>query len=331
MRKLSLTVIILLITGFSGLSAQTDTLSTVSSFDAPSTHLWGVTYDGTNLWISESHPAKIFKMNTQGNVLDSFDLERQNITGITFVNDSLWVLSSVPTSDSTINGTNYPVYPVYHVNKNTGEILDSLNTAPEFSSSYSLWGLCEKDDYFYISVDGGFGPSMLKINRFTGSDTILYAQVKGMTVISDSIWAVSYFDKEISITNGTNMNVKYYTTFRATDLTYDGNNFWMTDTAANKIKKIEAVNISGLENNVPNNELSVFPNPAGDHIRIETGNVRPEGILKIFNEKGKLIRQMETKTCQNSQKINVSGLQSGMYIITLEGKQGNSAIRFVKQ
>lgn len=93
----------------------------------------------------------------------------------------------------------------------------------------------------------------------------------------------------------------------------------------------KALNISGFENKTPNNELSVFPNPAGDHIRIETGNVRPEDILKIFNEKGKLIRQMETKTCQNSQKINVSGLQPGIYIITLESEQGNFAVRFVKR
>ncbi|MCF8309635.1 MAG: T9SS type A sorting domain-containing protein [Bacteroidales bacterium] len=127
------------------------------------------------------------------------------------------------------------------------------------------------------------------------------------------------------------MYVKYRTIFGATDFTYDGTHFWMADTVANKIRKMEAVDIIGYERMALNNNLSVFPNPAEDYIRIESGDVQPEGFLKIFDVNGELIRKVRAVTYRSTQRINVSALPSGVYVITLERENGKYAGRFVKR
>ncbi|MCF8232639.1 MAG: T9SS type A sorting domain-containing protein, partial [Bacteroidales bacterium] len=57
----------------------------------------------------------------------------------------------------------------------------------------------------------------------------------------------------------------------------------------------------------------------------------PEGFLKIFDVNGELIRKVRAVTYQSTQRINVSELPSGVYVITLERENGKYAGRFMKR
>lgn len=70
---------------------------------------------------------------------------------------------------------------------------------------------------------------------------------------------------------------------------------------------------------------SLYPNPASDFVFIE-GNERIK-LVEIWNINGQLERHIENPT---SNALPVSDLQTGMYLMKVEGEVGLSWIRFVK-
>ncbi len=69
-------------------------------------------------------------------------------------------------------------------------------------------------------------------------------------------------------------------------------------------------------NSVPTvNQLKVFPNPAQDFVTIETNNLQFNRI-KIFNIKGKLVKQIDQNNLTG--KLNISDLSGGQYIFSFE-------------
>ena len=74
------------------------------------------------------------------------------------------------------------------------------------------------------------------------------------------------------------------------------------------------------------NHLKIYPNPTSDNITIKS---MTEGHLTILNLDGQQIQQLEITVPTTT--IDVSTLQSGIYIVKFVGKKGVQVGRFVKE
>ncbi len=75
-------------------------------------------------------------------------------------------------------------------------------------------------------------------------------------------------------------------------------------------------------------DLVVFPNPATNQITIQSSNTIR--LYRIFNLLGEEVKNNKT-TLKNEQKINISTLKSGSYIIRIETEVGINNLKFIKQ
>ncbi|MEN8157164.1 MAG: DUF2961 domain-containing protein [Bacteroidota bacterium] len=76
------------------------------------------------------------------------------------------------------------------------------------------------------------------------------------------------------------------------------------------------------------NKISVYPNPAGDIISLNVGEVQVSGI-QIFNIEGGAV--MKLNSINHNNQIDVSGLKNGLYILQLNTDKGTLANKFIKQ
>lgn len=82
---------------------------------------YGLTYDGTNLWLTDhrngtNEPAVAYRYDMAGNILSEFDLPDHYMSGIAYDNGNFWVATYYPDNPSVI----------YQVD-NTGTVLQQFN------------------------------------------------------------------------------------------------------------------------------------------------------------------------------------------------------------
>lgn len=88
---------------------------------------------------------------------------------------------------------------------------------------------------------------------------------------------------------------------------------------------VNVVLSSVKETNSTTNVIRIYPNPAQAKITIDTNGDIEE--FKILDSKGQLVQ-----TSQNVQKtIDISELNSGMYLIQVQTQQSVQTARFVKK
>ena len=80
--------------------------------------------------------------------------------------------------------------------------------------------------------------------------------------------------------------------------------------------------VAGIESN--NSELSIYPNPTNSELNISVPN---NSIIRLFDLTGKLINS------SNSQftNWNISNLENGIYILSIETDGVTSTHKIVKQ
>jgi len=71
----------------------------ISSFDTPGSEPWGLTYDGTNLWMTDPFYTHIYQLTTTGSEVSSFPIPNEHRTGLHWANGGLWT----PTDNTTIS------------------------------------------------------------------------------------------------------------------------------------------------------------------------------------------------------------------------------------
>jgi hypothetical protein len=75
-------------------------------------------------------------------------------------------------------------------------------------------------------------------------------------------------------------------------------------------------------NTINNSSLSIAPNPAQDYFQIHINN---EGeTLQIFSIEGLLLREQQMN--EGTQRVSISLLANGMYLVKLKGKPTNSKL-----
>lgn len=333
MKKAILTFLGILGLGISYLSAQIDTLEVITEFNSPALNPWGLTWDGTNLWIGDNDSGKIYSVSTSGETQDSIVVENATITGISFVNDTLWALNTDIVGDTTIGPYTYPVYHLYQIDKSDGNKIDTIKIfGVEFTlPPGGLWGLTYYDHKFYVSYDGGYGPCLIEIDRDTKTDTTLCCtHLVGMTIANDSIYAISHFDDIITTTDGEQEFWKYGIPSHATDITYDGANFWIMDTVERKVKKLEGTGLSINRQHTTDTYLQVFPNPTDDYIYIKKGRKFDIESAEIVDINGRIVESISVDKINNHDIIEVSHLENGVYFIVLHIENKILTSKFVK-
>ena len=89
--------------------------------------------------------------------------------------------------------------------------------------------------------------------------------------------------------------------------------------------KVDLDSIVGIDQNVSENSIQVYPNPTNSIITIDTEmNIRSVRILDLT---GKII----TSNSQSSKTINVTDLPSGIFFLEIETEEGSFTKKFIKQ
>ena len=95
----------------------------------------------------------------------------------------------------------------------------------------------------------------------------------------------------------------------------DGSNtVWVKDPSSSAVENVELQN------------LKLYPNPVKDELVIENGELRIEKV-EICDLTGKTIYQFENL----KNKINVSALSQGIYIVRLKTDKGTVTEKFIKE
>lgn len=91
--------------------------------------------------------------------------------------------------------------------------------------------------------------------------------------------------------------------------------------------------ITGMQEETFSPVISVFPNPASDELTIVTTQ-QEVFAMEITDLQGRLVRQLdstENRGAVYEQKISVSGLAKGIYILNVSGKTGRQALKISVQ
>ena len=299
--------------------AQLDTLYSVFEFESPSENDWGITYDGTNLWISDVENGTVYKTSTDGIVLDSMTINGAIIKGIEIVNDTLWILNSNDNGES--------IYFLYQMDMTTGTVYDSVIIDFSYSNRYPgmLWGLCYKSSKFYISYDGGYGPCLLEIDITNNTQKYLCCtHLSGLTSIEDSIWAIHY-GKTIATTDKHETFFEYKINIYASDLVYDGSSFWVVNMNSNKIHQLESVVVSLSETIQTSSVINIYPNPASDYLQIKMDPIYVNNI-ELYDMQGHKKKTVILNKKTSNFQMDVSDVKNGIYILKI-----NTEIRSFKE
>jgi hypothetical protein len=265
-------LILLTATFFTPLSvfAQQFRLVTSQELDIPTGNPYGVTYHNGCFWITDAMNGDILRMHKETGDLKTIKAPRKYNTGITFEGEYLWVLTDAWDTIAYLHH-NLPKTQVYKLDPDNGIPLDSLMVpyynVPEITKRFML-GLAYYDSSLLVSFNGGWGPCIFRLNEYFTQ--VCCAHPGGMEVAGDELWEIRFTgDPDIMMSNddslipnviygdsgmdwyngGMLMPLSLYDStsmedwsramqfeFYATDLAYDGFNFWLLDPMARKLK-----------------------------------------------------------------------------------------------
>lgn len=252
---------------------------------APRNHITGLTFEGDDLWVMSdewdtiafpflcSQKALLFKMNPQtGDVLDTL---------------------LVP----------YYYYPVLH------DSLIYLNREIPMYTNRFLLGLSYYDSGLFISYNGGWGPCLSRVESDNRITELCCPHPSGLETVNGELWVIGYTPWEviysdptsayINVTDTGSVTVQYPLpvfanalfplvvndslayedrnrqlefNFFASDLAYDGSNFWLCDPVEKKIKMmvIDTLNPDTIPYCFSIDKLEILP-----------GNPTPQDEIKV--------------------------------------------------
>lgn len=90
---------------------------------------------------------------------------------------------------------------------------------------------------------------------------------------------------------------------------------------------------SSLETHHAQNSITIFPNPANDVLHIQASTSDPKELwLKIRNIFGQTVTTQKVRATEGAvdESVDLSGLNQGVYFVTLAGGFGESTTKFIK-
>ncbi|MDD3320324.1 MAG: T9SS type A sorting domain-containing protein [Paludibacter sp.] len=161
------------------------------------------------------------------------------------------------------------------------------------------------------------------IGGFAGMNNDDYpADYKG--IITNSYWDIT--TSELASSKGaegkTTSEMKTASTFNS----WDFSSIWSIDPNKNDGYPHLANYITAVRNVVSNIEFSIYPNPASQFIKIN--NELKISVIQIIDINGKSVKQINNF---ESASIDISELNSGIYLLTVKTDKGTGVKRFIKE
>ena len=91
-------------------------------------------------------------------------------------------------------------------------------------------------------------------------------------------------------------------------------NLYIADTYNNRIRKVNAIQTTGIQQITNNNEATIYPNPTSDQFFIET-NTTDKLNVDLYDVNG---RHVFSKSVSGKSNINVTTLDEGIYTLTIK-------------
>jgi PKD repeat protein len=161
---------------------------------------------------------------------------------------------------------------------------------------------------------------------YLGNDTTLYDNQK---LLLD---AGSGFDTYFWSNNQTTQTIQVDTT----GIGLNTKLFWVR-VLLDRCPGTDSINVSfvkyiSIKDEASNIDIRVYPNPATDILKIETGPLNKELTILLTDLNGKIIRTMHQKpsTGSNSLQTDISGLAKGMYYLTFTNNEVRKTVKIVK-
>lgn len=126
-----------------------------------------------------------------------------------------------------------------------------------------------------------------------------------------------------NIYQDSNNGTPYYANFR--DITVIGNTMYLTLENQGLIVTIEDSTLSTNDIEV-SNDIKTYPNPTPSILTIDTNNNIEIESIKLYNIQGRLIG-----TYQNANTLDISNLESGLYLLNITSNRGSVTKQIIKQ
>ncbi len=219
--------------------ASAGTVSVLSSFSSPDQYPNGLAWDGTNLWLLGGYYDGFYKMTTGGSVLSQFKPAEPggaNANGATFDGTNLWCmfLSSTSNPGEVYEYTTSGSYLSQFTCPGTYDIGLTWDGA-------NLWMSCRGNNTIYkLSASGAV----------LSSFSIPYGGVGDMAWNGTNLFFNALYSKMIVEVTTSGVIVDTYDLtgisggISPTALTYDGNNFWLSDQTSDIIYEVELLPVA---------------------------------------------------------------------------------------
>ncbi len=86
---------------------------------------------------------------------------------------------------------------------------------------------------------------------------------------------------------------------------------------------------TGIDEVINNNLVSIYPNPASEILNVQLEMINDNTTISVINSLGEVV--LIEKVISNNITLKTSNLTSGIYFIKVEGKNGSSTKKFIKQ
>ena len=188
------------------------------------------------------------------------------------------------------------------------QTVDLTNVTAAQASFYAKWDIEADYDYcqFQVSTDGG-ASWIGQCGNYTvsGSSTSWNGSVQpnGEPVYEGT--QASWVLEEISLSDYIGQNIKVRFRFQS-DGGVNQDGFYFDD-----FKIAYQIDNSGLEEQLIS--VKTFPNPANDAVVIATSETINNGLVRIFDQAGKVVFEQRMETQANQLTLNVANLPQGLY------------------
>ena len=332
-------------TGLSQIPTQVSQRTQLTSLDLSGNNLTEQNTSGlstlTNLeWLSleNNQLSQVPNQLAQLEKLQSLNLGRNKISGNLATLTSLSILQQLFLNNNQLSG-NFPsallgmsklVMVNLNSNQLTGELPDQLPAITHISNNrFSKTDLSNYITDFSEQTDLNYSPQRYDAEKEVLG--IIGQQAKLEQSLSGSEYTFTWFknlDQKMNISteslNFSNVQNTDYAIYTAEAYTYgvlNNNVIFDLSLFREPISLVESLSTLGTSDL---KDLSIYPNPATDFINILNVKHKIEKVA-IFDLTGK---QMMSDT---NQKINVSKLPSGVYLLSVKTETGFKNFKFIKQ
>jgi hypothetical protein len=104
-------------------------------------------------------------------------------------------------------------------------------------------------------------------------------------------------------------------------------NLFISDRGCNRIRKVD--NVNSIRKNSIEMNVRAYPNPANETINLEIKNKTGVAEIKITDVLGNEVKILKSKSAE--EKIDVSGLQEGVYFLQLKTTNGTTTQKIIIQ